>query len=206
MDATELAVESMPRNASIIRDNAARSGLTDTITIAQQAVGAERGELLLHSEPGGVGNAAASSGIDREEMARHDAAGGQTHVESVAVTPLDDLVEDGRAVSLIKIDVEGFEFDVLAGARRTVSVHRPVICTEISPAWLRSREVPEASLHTWLNENGYRCFEVHPDRAHRWSDRFRVVLKEIQDSSDCSGVDLLLVPAERGAPGQRRGR
>lgn len=76
----------------------------------------------------------------------------------------------------------------------------------MSPAWLRSRGVPEASLSAWLTENGYRCFEVHPDRTHRWSDRSRVVLEEIQDSSDRSGVDLLLVPAERGAPGQRRGR
>lgn len=125
--ATVLAVEPMPRNASIIRANAARSGLTDAITIAQQAVGAERGELLLHSEPGGVGNAAATSGVDREEMERHDAAGGQTHVESVAVTPLDELVGDSRAVSLIKIDVEGFEFDVLAPApaARSRCIARP---------------------------------------------------------------------------------
>lgn len=46
----------------------------------------------------------------------------------IEVKPLDDL--DLRAVSLIKIDVEGMEADVLRGARRTISRDRPVIYAE----------------------------------------------------------------------------
>ena len=43
----------------------------------------------------------------------------------VEVRPLDDLLNDCPVVSFIKIDVEGFEQQVLAGARWTIKRHRP---------------------------------------------------------------------------------
>lgn len=36
-----------------------------------------------------------------------------------------------RSVDFIKIDVEGFEYEVLAGARDTISKHKPVIAVEV---------------------------------------------------------------------------
>ena len=47
----------------------------------------------------------------------------------VAVRPLDDLVDSGeiRPPDFIKIDVEGHGHQALAGAIRTIRVHRPVI-------------------------------------------------------------------------------
>lgn len=136
-------------------------------------------------------------------MRRHDAGGGQTHSESVTVVALDDAVTDlGRRVSLVKMDVEGFEFEVLAGGEQTISRHRPVLYTEMSPEWLSSRGVPESALADWMAAHGYRCHEVRLERRDRWSDHRRVELREIAGAHERRGGDLLLVPAAIGEVGR----
>lgn len=53
--------------------------------------------------------------------------------ETVRVVTVDELVADGESPppSVVKIDVEGSELDVLAGMSRTLSEHRPVLIAEM---------------------------------------------------------------------------
>ncbi|TYC53622.1 FkbM family methyltransferase [Rhodobacterales bacterium] len=53
---------------------------------------------------------------------RKDAAG------TIPLVPLDDLDLKLEALDLIKIDIEGFEVDTLAGARKSLEKFKPVIC------------------------------------------------------------------------------
>ncbi len=48
----------------------------------------------------------------------------------VPVRRLDDVVTPDRAVSVIQLDVEGFEWPALLGAQRIVTEHRPVLIAE----------------------------------------------------------------------------
>ncbi|MES2761539.1 MAG: FkbM family methyltransferase [Bacteroidota bacterium] len=52
--------------------------------------------------------------------------------ELIDIEPLDEIVKNENIVNIdfIKIDVEGFEFDVLKGARKTIANHKPVLCIE----------------------------------------------------------------------------
>lgn len=62
------------------------------------------------------------------------------------ITRLDDCVElNGKSSNLkaIKLDVENFEYFVLAGARQIIQRNRPIIYTEL-----------------WENENRYKCFDL----------------------------------------------
>jgi FkbM family methyltransferase len=72
---------------------------------------------------------------------------------------LDELV-DGP-VDLIKIDVEGAEFRVMSGARRTITTHRPIVITEFSCHMLPAVSgcAPGAYL-SWFTDLGYRVFVV----------------------------------------------
>ncbi len=60
----------------------------------------------------------------------------------VDLTTLDEaVIEDGRPVSLIKIDVEGHERAVLAGARTLLERHRPALVVEFNPGGQTLREL-----------------------------------------------------------------
>ena len=69
-------------------------------------------------------------------------------------------------IDMIKIDVEGMEMEVLAGARQAIAKHRPILLVE----WLKS---PKPQLRETIEGFGYRVFEagknllaVHPsDRS-----------------------------------------
>lgn len=50
---------------------------------------------------------------------------------TVPIEPLDDALPHARP-SLIKIDVEGMELEILRGAQRTIERARPVLCIEAS--------------------------------------------------------------------------
>jgi FkbM family methyltransferase len=70
-------------------------------------------------------------------------------VDEVAVTSLDTLLEAGRipAPSVIKMDVEGAELEVIAGAKATLSRHRPILLIEVHERW--------DELEPMLSESGY---------------------------------------------------
>jgi FkbM family methyltransferase len=54
-----------------------------------------------------------------------------------------------KDIGFIKIDVEGMEFDVLQGLRRTIERWRPVICIEV---WSQAKTLLEA----WCDNSRYR--------------------------------------------------
>jgi hypothetical protein len=79
------------------------------------------------------------------------------HGVSIPVVPLDDEFSAEAGRILIKIDVEGFEDEVLKGAQALVRKHRPDIICEILPGAEESTE----AIGNMLEPLGYRwyCFE-----------------------------------------------
>jgi FkbM family methyltransferase len=61
------------------------------------------------------------------------AFGSSERVTSVAVTTLDGDLKSSQRISLMKIDCEGFEFHILAGAKKILKKHRPILLIELHP-------------------------------------------------------------------------
>jgi FkbM family methyltransferase len=79
---------------------------------------------------------------------------------SVPVMPLDAL--DLDRVSFVKIDVEGHESSVIAGARATLERDRPVLLVEIEQDHIGER--PIGSVFDSITEIGYDGYFISGDR------------------------------------------
>lgn len=63
-------------------------------------------------------------------------------------------------VSLIKIDVEGRELEVLRGAEQTIRKHKPAIFYEVNHEWLKRAGASEVAIRQFLLDLGYTWFHV----------------------------------------------
>jgi FkbM family methyltransferase len=75
--------------------------------------------------------------------------------EPVSAAALDDIVLTGSKVSLVKIDVQGAELRVLAGASALLARDRPALFIEVDPAALERYAASVDSLLGWLAARGY---------------------------------------------------
>lgn len=76
--------------------------------------------------------------------------------QTVRAVPLDELVPADFRVGLIKVDVEGFELRVLAGAQKTIAKHRPYIYLE------NDRREHSKQLIEWLWQANYKVWWYAP--------------------------------------------
>jgi hypothetical protein len=111
-------------------------------------------------------------------MLRHVAASGDSEVTELPSTSVDEYAAtSGTTPSVLKIDVEGFELDVLAGAERCLRVHRPKIWLELHPNILAEQGSSWEEALEFLKARGYEpiCFKDHklPERDlgfHVWAE------------------------------------
>jgi FkbM family methyltransferase len=135
----------------------------------------EFADRLRHDFPGvEVRNAAVSnvSGQAAFHRVRHDpmASGlklrrgvepATTELITVRVDTLDDALSPGYAPSLIKIDVEGGERQVLEGAIDTISRYAPIVCLEHGPGAEHEYDTTPQQIYELLaRQAGLRIFDI----------------------------------------------
>ncbi len=101
------------RNLTFLRANVCINGLEERVAICDKAVGAEAGTVEFLEYRGGDSLNTGKSRVVTESE-------GQPGVRTVARITLDDHAEWSGRTILMKIDVEGYELDVLSGMRRTL--------------------------------------------------------------------------------------
>jgi FkbM family methyltransferase len=154
-DGMVVAVEPLPGNVGRLRANLARNGL-DAVHIVEAAAGRADGRATLHT----AGDPAFGS---LREIVKYRTSGDL----DVALRSLDSLwCELGRLpISLVKIDVEGAELDVLAGARELLATEHPVLLIEANPG------APAETVRAELDAGGY--VEATPPGFGRENHLFR---------------------------------
>jgi FkbM family methyltransferase len=103
------------------------------VVVVPSAVGAIAGSGLLMVEGlTGQNNTLLPSAESFRSTSRDAFVRARTHWEEVAVTTLDEYSKEVAPPDVIKIDVEGFEFEVLQGAAAILRKQRPLLMVEVS--------------------------------------------------------------------------
>jgi FkbM family methyltransferase len=181
------AFEPDPRNRVPLERNAATAG---NMTVVGKAVAASSGIQWLRTE--------------KDSALSHlltDRANCEGAVE-VETTSLDDFVASRvtRRVTAIKIDVEGFDLDVLVGSWRTLRVHQPLVLSEFNRGPALGNTF--AGLFDLTSSLGYEVFAFARvlDRWRRPTDCLRALQP---DSAEGEYLKMLFLVPRRLQPGFR---
>lgn len=149
-----VSFEPNPRTFALLEANVRDNGVEAMCRLRNAAVGAAAGRA--HAIAAADGN----SGMSRVES---DAAG------EVPLLCLDDELAGEARIDLIKIDVEGWELDVLRGAARLIARHRPLLYVEASSATFTAVRDLLASCRyvCWKRFNATPTFLFMPEERFR---------------------------------------
>jgi FkbM family methyltransferase len=143
------AFEPDPQSAAALEANVSVNGWRDRITTIRAAVGKNSGQVRF----------AAAHGLESRIETRPEASHG---VITVPMITLDDAI-GGNRIDVIKIDVEGFEQQVIEGARNLLTKERGrprAILVEVHPfAWAETGTT-SASFLGVLDGTGYRVEDM----------------------------------------------
>lgn len=143
-----VAFEADPENAALLKGNVGRNALRQ-VTIVQAAVWSGSGEIAFER-----------GAAESNRMQGHISEDASAQVAGITVpaVSLDELVflKGLPAPNLMKIDIEGAEWNALQGARRLLSEKKPKVLCEV-------HNVSEmVKIQDYLREVGYAAEERKP--------------------------------------------
>jgi FkbM family methyltransferase len=142
-DGLVVAFEPYPANAAVLKDNLALNGARN-VRVLESALGSRPGTLRLQSG-GDSGAVTALEWVSEGQV-------------EVPVTRLDDAVADVEAITLLKIDAEGWEANILHGGAETLRRTRNVLIEINRPALAEAGTSPE-EIFALLRDAGFSTFD-----------------------------------------------
>ena len=139
-----LAAEPNPRLASLLRQSVTLNGFDDRVTIHQSALGAVAGAEVLLKVP------------DGRPMNGHVVPG--SGADSLRLRTVDEIIGDGP-LDLIKIDVEGAEWELWQGMEQVLARGRPLL---VILEFNRHRLTDPGDFLQSIARHGFSIAWIHP--------------------------------------------
>lgn len=142
-----LSVEPVPLNRERQLTNLRLNGLESLVTILPIGLGSAEGELRMRVD---------RAGADHNALITADGD------LAVPIRRLDDVMAELSFpnVTLIKMDVEGYEPEVIAGGRETIRRTKPAIFAEFHRGRMRINKFTMDESWSFLMSCGYRCYRL----------------------------------------------
>ena len=156
---TVLAVEGRPGAASAVRKSFKKHVTSGRLTVHSVAVG-DAGGGSVQLRDAGDATSALPSAVAGDAYAKRLFDKGGKKLVSVPTVTIDGLV-GGRPCAVVKLDIQGAEFEALLGARQLLSrprKHAPLVVFEL---YERLRpDLPDLDALHLLRALGYSCYDV----------------------------------------------
>lgn len=150
-----VAFEPDPDSVQDLLENRDRNGFGTSVTVIPSAVWSHPSARISFRRGG---ERRSHGGVELEQ---HHPVLGTGEVIQVEAVTLDDFIAAGGLIpQLIKIDVEGGEYEVLRGGERLFSVQRPLIVVEIH------RKQAADQIQQWLVVHQYRSRCIRPPEEY----------------------------------------
>jgi FkbM family methyltransferase len=152
-----VSIEPGRGNLALLRRHVSGNGLQERVEIVEAACAeAHGGEVEFYvagDDAASVGSGHSLAGAD---AIQRGAPGIAVHLARCAKVSIDGLCSERRLTpSLIKIDVEGGELRVLAGAKHTLTTARPLVLVGFHPFAFADLRAASDELRQLLDEVGY---------------------------------------------------
>jgi FkbM family methyltransferase len=146
-----VAFEADPDTAKNLVENSERNGLVPPLEVVSSAVWCYSSSSIVFRRGG---ERRSHGGV---EMDGHRPVIGGGHAIGVPAVTLDDFISKGGPIPhLVKIDVEGGEFEVLAGGEHLFSINRPLVVAEVHHQEAADR------IKEWLIKHQYSSRWITP--------------------------------------------
>jgi FkbM family methyltransferase len=141
-----LAFEAHPETARLLRENI---GLNEfqNVVVFPVALGNTNGEMELFDSP--EQNRGGASAVFPSEV-----------IHIVPTQKLDDLLLDNMVPKALKIDVEGFEPEVIEGAMKILRAYRPMLILELTWRTPEHTQRSRTLIRLLTEDLGYRMFRL----------------------------------------------
>jgi FkbM family methyltransferase len=139
-----VAFEADPANVASLKENVLRNRLTPSLQVFHAAVWAGAATNVTFRR-GGVRRS--HGGVETDTQ--HPVLGTGELIKVPAITLDDFIASGGPAPQLVKVDVEGGEYEVLRGARNLFTKSRPLLIAEVH------HPQADQQIRAWLIEYKY---------------------------------------------------
>lgn len=154
--------EPVPINYSVCRENIKLNSFTN-ILVENIGLGSKEGSFFL------VVDNESNRGMNR---ICENGKGKDSH--EVKIIRLDDWVKGNsiEIINLIKIDVEGFEMEVLKGGEQTLRKHHPLLFIELDDTNLAQQNTSAKELVGFMNRLNYTIYHSETKKQIFETDNF----------------------------------
>lgn len=178
------AFEPVTRTFNRLKENLKLNEIKATVITEKLAVGKSDSTLTIH-----VGNQYnwGMSSVNQHEESSSEA-------ETINCISLDSYTgkKGISRIDLIKIDVEGAEFDAISGMLNSIEKHRPILMIELLDTHLSKQGHYSGEIYEMLFRFNYEAWEILPAKC----------LRKIRTPKSYDGL-VCFMPAEKSKEGYR---
>ncbi len=156
-----VAFEPASRTCGYLRENVSLNGFTNT-TVINKGIGDSVEQRHLHYSEARLAEGTASLKYANERKAS----------ERVKLDTIDNLFRELPTPNFVKIDVEGYQLEVLRGGEHCLKTHAPLLIAELKDVGETNRDV-YAEIEAFVTDLGYQLYEIRKHsirRCNRLSD------------------------------------